>query len=120
TAKALSADDARRVRTLLGRYPTRIWEERGHWVNLLGEWVPVDTLAHVLSMQSLFTYGHLHDWVKRKTADFRQLSAHMVQATPFSSLAALSDLVEERFNQPSLLAGLKDRRAWLTAFGIHL
>ena len=120
TGKALSADDARRVRTLLGRYPTRIWEECGNWVNLLGEWVPADSLAHALSMHSLFTYGHLHDWVKRKTADFRPLSADMVQTTPFLSLAALSDLVEERFNQPSLLAGLKDRRAWLTAFGSHL
>ncbi|MGY4573737.1 sacsin N-terminal ATP-binding-like domain-containing protein [Bradyrhizobium sp. USDA 3256] len=118
--KALSADDARRVRTLLVRYPTRIWDECGHWINLVGEWVPVDTLCHALSMQSLFTYGHLHDWVKRKTADFRQLSADTVHGAPFSSLAVLSNLVEERFNQPSLLAGLEDRRAWLTAFGVQL
>src|SRR3546814_14631953 len=45
SGKALSADDARRVRTLLVRYPTRIWEECGHWVNLVGEWAPVETLA---------------------------------------------------------------------------
>jgi hypothetical protein len=89
-------------------------------VNLLGEWMPVDTLAHALSMQSLFTYGHLHDWVKRKTADFRQLSADTVHGAPFSSLAVLSSLVEERFNQPSLLTGLENRRAWLTAFGLQL
>ncbi|MAB12298.1 ATPase [Parvibaculum sp.] len=118
--KVLLPDDARRVRTLLGRYPTRIWEECGHWVNLLGEWVPVDTLKYTLSMQSLFTYGHLHDWVKRRTADLRQLSADTVQAVPFASMAALSDLVEERFNQPPSLAGLEDRRAWLTAFGVQL
>jgi hypothetical protein len=120
SGKALSADDARRVRSLLARYPTRIWEECGHWVNLLGEWVPVETLAHALSMQSLFTYGHLHDWVKRKTADFRQLSADMVYGAPFSVLPALSDVVDERFNQPSLLAGLEDRRVWLTTFGTQL
>ena len=120
SGKALGADDARRVRSLLVRYPTRIWEECRHWVNLMGEWVAVDTLAYAMSMQSRFTYGHLHDWVKRKTADFRQLSADIVHGAPFSSLAALSDLVEERFNQPSLLAGLADRRAWLTAFGTHL
>ncbi|HEY9724397.1 MAG TPA: hypothetical protein V6D47_20510, partial [Oscillatoriaceae cyanobacterium] len=63
---------------------------------------------------------HLHDWVKRKTADFRQLSADTVHGAPFSSLAVLSNLVEERLNQPSLLAGLEDRRAWLTAFGTQL
>jgi len=118
--KALSADDARRVRTLLVRYPVRIWEERGHWLNLVGEWAPVETLAYGLSMQTLFRWSHLHEWVKRKTADFQRLSGETVQAPPFSALPALSDLVEEHFNQPSLLAGMEDRRAWLTAFGTQL
>jgi hypothetical protein len=120
SGKALSADDARRVRTLLVRYPVRIWEERGHWLNLVGEWAPVETLAYGLSMQTLFRWSHLHEWVKRKTADFQRLSGETVQAPPFSALPALSDLVEEHFNQPSLLAGMEDRRAWLTAFGTQL
>jgi hypothetical protein len=120
SGKALSADDARRVRTLLVRYPIRIWEERGHWLNLVGEWAPVDTLAYGLSMQTLFRWSHLHEWVKRKTADFQRLSGETVQAPPFSALPALSDLVEEHFNQPSLLAGIEDRRDWLTAFGTQL
>ncbi|WP_347271706.1 sacsin N-terminal ATP-binding-like domain-containing protein [Rhizorhabdus histidinilytica] len=120
SGKVLSADDARRVRTLLVRYPTRIWEECGHWLNLVGEWAPVETLAYGLSMQTLFRWSHLHEWVKRKTADFQRLSGETVQAPPFSALPALSDLVEEHFNQPSLLAGTEDRRAWLTAFGTQL
>jgi hypothetical protein len=120
SGKILSADDARRVRTLLVRYPTRIWEECGHWLNLVGEWAPVDALAYGLSMQTLFRWSHLHEWVKRKTADFQRLSGETVQAPPFSALPALSDLVEERFNQPSLLAGMEDRRSWLTAFGTQL
>jgi hypothetical protein len=120
SGKALSADDARRVRTLLVRYPTRIWEECGHWLNLVGEWAPVDTLAFGLSMQTLFRWSHLHEWVKRKTADFQRLSGETAQATPFSALPALSDRVEERFIQPSLLAVMEDRRAWLTAFGTQL
>lgn len=120
SGKALSADDVRRVRTLISRYPTRIWHECGHWVNLAGEWVETAALAYGLSMQSLFTYSHLHDWVKRKTADFRPLSADTVRNAPFSSLRALSDLVEERFNQPPLFPGLEDRRTWLAAFGTQL
>lgn len=120
SGKVLSTDDVRRVRTLLVRYPTRIWEECGHWLNLVGEWAPVDTLAYGLSMQTLFRWSHLHDWVKRKTADFQRLSGETLQAPPFSALPALSDLVEEQFNQPSLLAGMEDRRAWLTAFGTQL
>lgn len=120
SGKALSADDARRVRTLLVRYPTRIWDECGHWLNLLGEWAPVDTLVYGLSMQSLFRWSHLHDWVKRKTADLQRLSGEIVQALPFSTLPALSLLVEECFHQPSLLARMDDHRVWLTAFGNQL
>lgn len=120
SGQALSADDARRVRTLLVRYPIRIWEECGHWMNLLSEWVPADTLAYALSMQTLFRWSHLHDWVKRKTADLQRLPAETVQAPPFSALPALSDLVEERFSQPSLLSCLEDQRAWLAAFGRQL
>lgn len=120
SGKGLSADDARWVRTLLVRYPTRIWEECGHWLNLVGEWAPVETLAYGLSMQTLFRWSHLHEWVKRKTADFQRLSGEVVQASPFSALPALSDLVEEHFNQPSLLASMDDRRDWLTAFGNQL
>jgi hypothetical protein len=56
SGKAPSPDDLRRVRTLLVRYPTRIWEECGHWLNLIGEWTPVETLAYGLSMQSLFRW----------------------------------------------------------------
>jgi len=120
SGKALSTDDARRVRTLLVRYPTRVWQECRHWVNLLGEWVPVGTLAYALSMRTLFRWSHLHDWVKRDTADLQRQPAETVRAPPFSALSALSDLVEERLSQPSLSAGSEDRRAWLTAFGTQL
>ncbi|POR41166.1 ATP-binding protein [Methylobacterium sp. V23] len=120
SGKALSVDDVRRVRTLMSRHPTRIWEQCGHWVNLAGEWVKTDALAYGLSMQSLFTYSHLHDWVKRKTADFRQLSVEIVRNPPFSSLQALSNVVEESINQPLPSLGLADQRAWLMAFGTQL
>jgi hypothetical protein len=120
SGKPLSPDDARRVRTLMSRYPTRIWAECSHWMNLAGEWVETGSLAYALSMRSLFTYGHLHDWVKRKTADFRQLSADTIQNQPFSALQALSDLVVERFRQPPLFPGLEDRRSWLSSFGTQL
>jgi hypothetical protein len=120
SGKPLAPDVARRVRSLMTRYPTRIWNECAHWLNLSGEWVETDVLAYGLSMQTLFTYGHLHDWVKRKTADLRLLPAETVRNPPFSSVQALSALVEERFNQPPLVPGLEDRRGWLMAFGTQL
>ena len=45
SGQALAHEDARRVRALLVRYPTRIWEECTHWLNLAGEWTPVDGLS---------------------------------------------------------------------------
>ncbi|MGD9730176.1 MAG: ATPase, partial [Nitrospiraceae bacterium] len=110
-------DNARRVRTLMRRYPMRIWEECAHWMNMLGEWVPIGDLCYSLSMHSLFRWGHLHDWVKRKTADFQRLPMEILQTQPFVSLQPLSSLVEERFEQLPLFKGTEDRREWLTAFG---
>lgn len=117
---ALSIEDSRRVRTLLVRYPIRIWEECGHWVNLLGEWAPVETLTYALSMQTLFRWSHLHDWVKRKTGDLQRLPAEIVRAAPFAVLPPLSELVDEQFNQSPLFPGFEDRRPWLIAFGTQL
>ncbi|MGE0183859.1 MAG: sacsin N-terminal ATP-binding-like domain-containing protein [Parvularculaceae bacterium] len=117
SGSALAPDNARRVRTLMIRYPMRIWEECAHWMNMLGEWVPIGDLCYSLSMQSLFRWGHLHDWVKRKTADFQRLPMEILQTQPFVSLQPLSSLVEERFEQLPLFKGTEDRREWLTAFG---
>jgi len=120
SGSTLAADEARRVRALIVKYPIRIWQECGHWMNLLGEWAPVGTLEYAFSLQGLIKWSHLHDWVKRKTADCQRLAADVMQTPPFAALPALSHFVEERFNQPSLLGGLQERRAWLTAFGRQL
>ena len=118
--KMLSSDDARRVRSLISRYPMRIWEECGHWLNLAGEWVEVSGLAYRISMQNLQAYSHLHDWVKRKTADLRHLSAEIVGSPPFDTLRPLFDTVEERLDQAPLFSGTGSQRAWLTSFGTEL
>ena len=120
SGSTLAADEARRVRALIVRYPIRIWQECGHWMNLLGEWAPVETLEYALTLSGLIKWGHLHDWVKRKTADCQRLAADVMQTPPFAALPALSHFVEERFNQSSLLGGLEERRAWMTAFGRQL
>lgn len=120
SGSTLAPDEARRVRALIVKYPIRIWQECGHWMNLLGEWAPVSTLEFVFSLQGLIKWSHLHDWVKRKTADCQRLAADVMQTPPFAALPALSQFVEERFNQPSLLGGLHESRAWLTAFGRQL
>ena len=120
SGSALSTDDVRRVRTLLARYPSRIWNECGHWPNLLNEWMPTASLSFSLGMQSLFKWSHLHDWVKRKTADFQKLSGDVFRELPFSEIESLASKIEERFDEPTLFEGAREQRDWLVAFGREL
>lgn len=117
---ALSQDDARRVRALLARYPTRIWNECEHWLNLAGEWAPVHTLDYSLTMQSLTPWSHLHEWVKQKTADLQRLPAEITEAPQFSRLAHLASRVQDRFAAPPLFAVPHERKAWLNQLGLEL
>lgn len=96
----LPTGDSRRVKALLGRHPTRILRECGHWLNLAGTWVPFEELKFSLSMQSLIPWGHFHDWVKEETADLQMLSAEVVRDAPFASLLSLASQVENRVQNP--------------------
>jgi len=120
SGKTLSQEDARRVRALLGRHPTRIWEECEHWINLAGEWVPVNDLSYALTMQSLIPWRHLHQWVKQKTADLQRLPNEVTSNQPFSDLPPLSLNIEERFQKNSIFTGQPASKEWLQTFGAEL
>ena len=118
--KALEQEEARRVRSLLTRYPIRIWEECGSWLNLAGEWASVDGLSYSLTMQSLVAWRHLHQWVKQKTAALQRLPAEITSNPPFSQLPTLATHVEERFRRNPQFAGGAVAKDWLTALGHEL
>ncbi len=120
SGKVLLQDEARRVRALLARHAVRIWNECGHWLNLAGEWVPVDTLYYALSMQSLLPWSHLHEWVKKKTADLQRLSAEITAVSPFSDLPHLANHIEDRFHRNPLPSGHLERKPWLNQLGLEL
>ncbi len=120
SGKALPADDVRRVRTLLSRYPSRVWNECGHWLNLAGEWAPTGSFSYALTMQTLTRWSHLHQWVKQKTADLQALSTELIEADPFSSLPPLAAQIEERFNQKQAPDGVREERSWLLELGAQL
>lgn len=117
---SLAPDELRSVKALLGRHPLRIWEECGHWLNLAGEWVATASLEYSLSMLSLQKWSHLHEWVKKKTADFQRLQAETVRSFPFNSLTPLSEAIEEQFSQSPLFSDTGTRPPWLAAFGTQL
>ena len=120
SGQKLSQEDTRRVRALLIRYPTRIWEECAHWLNLAGEWTPTEGFSYALTMQSLIPWGHLHLWVKQETADLHRLSGEVTGNPPFSDLPLLAGHVEERFPRNPMLAGRPGQKMWLTTFGIEM
>jgi len=118
--KALSQDDARRVRGILARHPMRIWNECEHWVNLAGEWTPVNALSYALTMQSLVAWSHLHLWVKQKTADFQRLPGETTNCPPFSTLPALSVQIEQRLKNAPGSSGQPIQQTWLKTVGAEL
>lgn len=120
SGQQLSADDGRRVRALLARYPLRIWEECGHWLNLAGEWVPTDKLAYSITMQSLVPWTNLHPWVKQQTADMIKLSAVTTNEPPFSVVPSLSAHIEEQFHKQPQQAAMPVIKEWIAALGTEL
>ena len=117
SGKSLEPDELRRVRSLLPRYPERIWSECGHWLNLEGEWTPVEELSYSLTMQALVAWKHLFRPIKQKTADLQKLSADVCRQHPFAELRSLALCIEDRLQEQ--LFGLPEptRRPWLIALG---
>ena len=117
--RKLNATQARRIRRMMPIYPGRIWGETGHWLNLEGNWVPVESLIYSLTMQSLVSWSHLFPGIKGKTADLQLLSSETCQSHPFSALPTLVDVIEERFQGQAGLP-IPEERRWLTTLGTGL
>ncbi len=118
--QSLTADELRRVRSLMPRYPERIWSECGHWLNLEGEWTPTVELVYSLTMQTLVAWKHLFKPIKQKTADLQKLSADVCDQHPFATLRSLAQSIEDRFEDH--FSGLPDpqKKPWLHALGSGL
>lgn len=116
SGEKLSTADPRRVEALLGRHPIRIWQECGHWLNLAGEWVPVESLQFSLTMQSLIPWTNFHDWVKAETANLKMLNAELIREPPFVSWPSLARQVEKRLEKPPK-PGRSMALAWLQGLG---
>ena len=112
----LTEAQKRRIRRLLPVYPGPIWDETGHWLNLDGNWVPVECLEYSLARQSDVRWEDLFSPTKAATADFRPLSPETCQSYPFSSLPRLGDVVEERFQGQT---GLPEpvTKQWMVSLG---
>lgn len=115
--KKLSKDELRRVRALLPRYAERIWQKCGHWLNLDGEWVPVEEIAYKLTMQTLIPWANLFRPIKQKTADLQKLTAEMCVQYPFVELPTLAASIEDRFEDGFVEPEDALAKPWLVALG---
>ncbi len=120
SGKKLSKDELRRVRALLPRYPDRIWLECQHWLNLEGEWSPVEQLSYKLTMQPLIPWSNLFRPIKQKTADLQKLTIEMCARYPFAELPALAERIEDRFDERVDNAIEPSHKSWLIALGSGL
>jgi len=117
SGKKLSKDELRRVRALLPRYPERIWRECGHWLNLEGEWVPVEQLSYKLTMQTLIPWANLFRPIKQRTADLQKLTVEICGQHPFAELPTLAECIEDRFAERIDDSTESLQKVWLTALG---
>ena len=112
-----TGDDIARIKAITARLGPRVWYECACWLNLSGEWVSTDSFEFTLTMQSLVATKHLHERVKRKTADLRNLPVGVSQDIPFSNLPTLASSLESRFKGTPETVGAGERKEWLRCLG---
>ncbi len=117
SGERLSADQLRRVRSLLPRYAVQVWQECGHWLNLEGEWAIAENLTYKLTMQALVPWSNLFATTKSKTADLQRLPAELCDQAPFSTLVSLAASIEERIEDGLFHLEKPQRRLWLESLG---
>ena len=99
SAKRLTPEELRRVKALLRRYSQRIWADCRHWLNLAGQWTPVDELIYALTLQPMIAWSHLHPHVKQSAADFQMLPVDVSTQPPFSALSVLAHVIENKLSE---------------------
>ncbi len=117
TDQKLDADELRRVRALLPRFPLLIWEECHHWLTLDGHWANVSTLKYSLTMQSLVRWSHLFEPFKQLTADLQKLPAETCGTSPFVDLPTLASCIDHRFREETDGLPPSSPREWLHVLG---
>lgn len=120
SGKVIEPSPLKRVKSALGKFPERIWEETGHWLTLDNRWVKTDDLKFRLTMQSLVEWSGLFPHVKLQTADFRMLPVVNYSQQPFSELEDLSEVLEYRNPRIPINASSQSSRTWLVAVGRQL
>ena len=84
------------------------------------EWAPALELKCALTMASLIPWAHLHDWVKRQTADLKDLSADALASPPLLGLPTLAALITDHIYGAAACIGGLERRSWICELAENL
>lgn len=96
--QTLNESDLKRVCSILARHGSRIIEECGSVLNLMGEWVPLDSIQYWISKTSETPFSHLYEGIRRKTADLRSLPEGFILPSGLDSCRSLIEVIENRIN----------------------
>ncbi len=120
SGKVLEPGIVRRVRTILQRFPTQVWDQCRHWLALDNAWMPVTRLRFRLTMRGLTKWGDLFPVIKAETANLQMLSAEACDRQPFLSLPDLGASIEYRLTQPPEEPCYPEKRPWLATLARRL
>jgi hypothetical protein len=113
----LADDRLQRVVAITSRYPHKIWNDCGHWPNLVGEWLRIENFRFSETRSSESDYHHLFETVLKKTANFSRLPVEALVSEPFSKLTPLLTGLEERIDPSITPAKDVKNSTWLATFG---
>lgn len=116
----LDGSIARRVRSVLKRYPVQVWEQCGHWLSLDNVWNPVNRFKYRLTMRRLTKWNDLFPSVKNCTADLQMLGAEMCDSWPFSCLQDIGGVIEHHLVEAPRDLPKSIRKPWLATLGGRL
>lgn len=112
-------EDLRRARALQVRYPSRVWEECGRWLNLNGRLSLTADLRFSLTMQEMVSYTGLFPWVRDVTANLQALPVPVLSGAPFNGLPTLASCIDERLSQ-ELAPSAELPQPWLATLADRL
>jgi len=120
-SEPLSEADLWRVKALLARHGTLIFEATSRALNLLGEWVPSQSIKYSLLSETSVTYSHLYASIKKETADLRDLKQSEVAGSITLAWSPLSAVIENSISLPPGITGARGQSPlWMSCIGQHL
>lgn len=116
----LPAEVVRRVKPALARLGVTAWEQCGHWLNILNEWVPTSEIRYSVSMRSLTKTQELFPAIKQATADFQVLDFDSLDRYPFADVPSLASCLDEQVSSKAVQSFVGREKPWLECLAENL